>query len=62
MVGAPILKQLKMMLRNKIIQNLPVTVEYIEIEEKIFSPDVCTLKGRKFLQRKKVVLLKYQEN
>ena len=36
---------LKMMIRQNIINNLPVTVKYIEISEKIFGTDVSTLKG-----------------
>ena len=45
-VEAPTLINLKMMIRKNIIQNFPVTVEDIEIAEKIFGPDVSTLKHR----------------
>ena len=44
------------MIRQNIIKNYPVTVEYIEIAEKIFGQDVSTLKGRKTRQRPKVVV------
>ena len=56
MVVAPTLENLKMMIRQNIIQNLPVTVEDIEIAEKIFGADVSTLKGITTIQRPKVVV------
>ena len=56
MVGSPNLRNLKMMIRQKIIQNFPVTVEDIEIEDKIFGPDVSTLEVRTTIQREKVVV------
>ena len=56
MDGAPTLGNLKMMTRQKIIQNLPVTVEDIEIEQKIFGPDVYKLKVRTTIKRPKVVV------
>ena len=56
MVGAPTLLNLNMMIRQKIIQNCPVMVEDIEIEDKIFGPDVSTLEGRTTIQRAKVVV------
>ena len=45
-----------MMIRQNIIQNYPVTVEYIEIAEKIFGTDVSTLKVKTTRQRPKVVV------
>ena len=56
MVGAPTLKSLKIIVSYNIIQNFSVTVEYIEIAEKIFVPDVYTLKGRITRQSPKVVV------
>ena len=56
MVGALTFINLKMMIRQNIIQNYPVTVEYIEIAEKIFGPDVSTLKVKTTRQRPKVVV------
>ena len=44
MSEAPNLQNLKMMIRQDIIQDFPVTVEDIEIAEKISGPDVYTLK------------------
>ena len=46
MVGAPTLRNLNMTIRQNIIQNLSVTVEDIDIAEKIFGTDVSTLKVR----------------
>ena len=48
--------KLKMMIRQNIINNFPVMVEYIEITDNIFDPDVSTLKGRTTRQRPKVVV------
>ena len=56
MVGAPALRNLKMMIRNNSFQNFSVTVEDIEIAENIFGPGVYTLKGRTAIQRPKVVV------
>ena len=56
MVGAPTLQNLKMMIRQNIIQNYTVTFEDIEIAEKIFGADVSTLKGITTRQRPKVVV------
>ena len=44
------------MIRQNIIQNLPVMVEDIDIAEKIFGNDVSTLKGITTRQRTKVVV------
>ena len=44
------------MIRQNIIQNLPVMAEDIEIAEKIFGPDVSTLKGITTRKRPKVVV------
>ena len=44
MVGVTKLQNLKIKIRHNIIQNFPVTVEDIEIADKIFGPDVSILK------------------
>ena len=44
------------MIMQNIIKNFPVTVEDIEIEYKIFGPDVSTLKWKKTRQSPKVVV------
>ena len=56
MLGALTFINLKMMIRKNIIQNFPVTVEDIEMAEKIFGPDVSTLKVKTTRQRPKVVV------
>ena len=56
MVGAPTLQNLKIMIRQNIIQNFSVVVEYIEIAEKIFGPDASNLKVIIKIQRPKVVV------
>ena len=56
MVGAPTLRDLKMILWHNIIHNFPVTVEDIEIVDKIFGPDVSSLKVITIIQRPKVVV------
>ena len=56
MLGAPTLQIFKMMISQNIIQNCPVAVEYIDMVEKIFGPDVSTLKGITMRQMPKVVV------
>ena len=56
MVGAPTLQNLKVIIRQDIIQNFPVTVEDIEIAEKISGPGMSTLKGRTMRQSTKVAV------
>ena len=45
-----------MTIRQNIIQDLPVTVEDIEIAENIFGPYVSTLNGITTIQRTQVVV------
>ena len=52
-----------MVIRQNIIQNFPGTVKDIDIAEKIFGPDVSTLKGWVIRQTPKIIvdiLFKYQ--
>ena len=56
MVGAPTLLNLKMMIRQNIIHNFPVTVEDIQIAENIFGPGVSNLKGITTRQRPKMAV------
>ena len=55
-VGEPTLRNLKIIIRQNTIQNLPVMVEDIEIAEKIFGPGVYILKGRTMRQSPKVAV------
>ena len=45
MVGCPSHCDFKAMIRTVPINNFPVTVKYITISNKIFGPDVSSLKG-----------------
>ena len=56
MVGAENLRKMKMVIRQNIVQNFPVTVEDIKISEKIFGTGVSTLKLRTTIQRPKLVV------
>ena len=44
------------MIRQNIIQNFPVVIEYIDIDGRIFGPGISNLKGRTTRQRSKVVV------
>ena len=56
MAGAPNLLNFKMMINHNITQNLQVLVEDIGIEDKIFGPNVSTLKIRTTRQSQKLVV------
>lgn len=45
-VGCPTLENFKKLLKQNIIQNCPVTPADVDLAEKIFGPDVGTLKGK----------------
>ena len=45
-MGAPSLEAFKLMLRTNVIKNCPVTVEDVKIAEKIYGPDVATIKRK----------------
>ena len=45
-VGCPTVANLKSLLRMNAVQNCPITTEDVDIAEKIFGPDVGTLKGK----------------
>jgi len=45
-VGCPTVENFKHILRQNIIKNCPVTVEDVNIAEKIFGPDIGALKGK----------------
>ena len=42
----PTVKNLKVLIRMNAIKDCPVTVEDVNIAEKIFGPDIGTLKGK----------------
>ncbi|MGC8547339.1 MAG: hypothetical protein ACP5MU_06790 [Thermoplasmata archaeon] len=45
-VGCPTIENFKTILRQNIIQNCPVTLADVDLAEKIFGPDIGTLKGK----------------
>jgi hypothetical protein len=45
-LGTPSTKQFKAIVAMNAIKNLPVTIEYINLAEKIFGPDIGCLKGK----------------
>jgi hypothetical protein len=45
-MGAPTVANFKHMLRSKIIKDCPVLPEDVNVAEKIFGPDIATLKGK----------------
>jgi hypothetical protein len=50
-VGTPTVNNFKLLLQMNVIRNCPVTVEDVNISEKIFGPDMLSLKG-KLMRRK----------
>ncbi len=54
-IGTPTMENFKSLLRMNIIKNCPVTVDDINIAEKIFGPDVSSLKGKSTRQKPKPV-------
>ena len=54
-VGAPTVETFKYMLRSNIIKDCPVTEKDAKIVEKIFGPDVITLKGKTTRRKPNVV-------
>ena len=46
MVGPPTVENFKMMLKTNIIKNCPVTIEDVNIAERIYGKDIATLKGK----------------
>jgi hypothetical protein len=45
-LGCPTVENYKHILRQKIIKNCPVTIEDVNIAEKIFGPDIGAMKGK----------------
>ena len=56
MVGAPTLENLKMVIRQNLFKNCPVTSQDVNLAEKIFGSDISTLKGRTTRPRPEVVV------
>ena len=54
-VGTPTVENFKSLLRMNAIKNCPVTVEDINISERIFGPDISSLKGKSTRRKPKPV-------
>jgi hypothetical protein len=54
-VGTPTTNNFQSLLRMNIIQSCPVTVEDVNISEKIFGPDMSSLKGKSTRRKPKPV-------
>jgi hypothetical protein len=54
-VGTPTMSNFKSLLKMNIIQNCPVTVEDVNIADKIFGPDMSSLKGKSTRRKPKPV-------
>jgi hypothetical protein len=54
-IGTPTMTNFKSLLRMNVIQNCPVTVEDVNISEKIFGPDISSLKGKSMRRKPKPV-------
>ena len=59
--GAPTFRNLKMILHQNLFQKYPVTVEDVNLAEKIFEPNMSTLKGRSTRPKSLVVANNYIE-
>ena len=55
-MGCPTVENFKHILRQKIIKNCPVTTDDANLAEKIYGPDVGTLKGKSTRQRPNPVI------
>ena len=54
-VGTPTVENFKALLRMNAIHNCPVTVEDVKIAERIFGPDMSSLKGKSMRRKPKPV-------
>jgi Reverse transcriptase (RNA-dependent DNA polymerase) len=60
-IGTPSLKDFKLIITSNMIKNIPITIEDINIAEKIFGPDVGALKGKTTRQKPAPVVNDYVE-
>jgi hypothetical protein len=45
-MGTPWLKDFKSIIASNMVKNIPITIDDINIAEKVFGPDVGALKGK----------------
>ena len=60
-VGTPSLRDFKAIVRMNAISNCPITVEDINIAEKVYGPDIGSLKGKTTRIKPKPVVRDYIE-
>jgi Reverse transcriptase (RNA-dependent DNA polymerase) len=60
-IGTPSLKDFKLIITSNMIKNIPITIDDINIAEKIFGPDVGALKGKTTRQKPAPVVEDYVE-
>ena len=55
MVGRPSMKDFKTLVRGNMLRNFPVTVEDVDIGNRVYSIDVASLKGKMIATQSKAV-------
>jgi hypothetical protein len=55
-IGTPSLKDFKTIITSNTIKNIPITVDDINIAEKVFGPDIGALKGKTTRQKPALVV------
>ena len=60
-VGHNLIKYYKKIIKMNAMNSFPVTIEDINIYDKIFGPDIYTLKGKKLRTKQKAVMNDYIE-
>ena len=55
-IGAPTIKNFKLILQSNMIKNCPVTIEDVNIAEQIWGPDISYLKGKTTRTKPKAVI------
>ena len=60
-IGHPSIKDFKAIIKGNMIKNCPVTIEDINVCEKVFGPDIYTLKGKTVRSKPKIAVKDYIE-
>jgi hypothetical protein len=60
-LGTPSLRDFKMIITSNQIRNLPINIEDVTIAEKVFGPDIGSLKGKPTRQKSDPVVSDYIE-
>jgi len=54
-IGSPSLENMKMILKQNLIEDCTVTTKDVETAERVFGPDVGTLKGKTVRKKSPIV-------